>query len=103
MDISLFSNDYTVRRMEKADVADIYLLCSKNDLYYQYCPPFVTEQSILDDMKALTIYAIIWPASGFRVYGLAGLKAIPRQSIFGIRTILRRRGLLTTRITILWL
>ena len=53
MDISLFSNDYTVRRMEKADVADIYLLCSKNGLYYQYCPPFVTEQSILDDMKAL--------------------------------------------------
>ncbi len=27
MDISLFSNDYIVRR--KADVADIYLLCSK--------------------------------------------------------------------------
>ncbi len=53
IDISLFSNDYTVRRMEKADVADIYLLCSKNGLYYQYCPPFVTEQSILDDMKAL--------------------------------------------------
>ena len=26
MDISLFSNDYTVRRMEKADVADIYLV-----------------------------------------------------------------------------
>lgn len=29
MDISLFSNDYIVRRMEKSDVADIYLLCSK--------------------------------------------------------------------------
>ena len=53
MDIALFSNEYTVRYMEKADVADIYLLCSKNALYYQYCPPFVTEQSILDDMKAL--------------------------------------------------
>ena len=26
MDISLFSGDYTVRRMEQADVADIYLL-----------------------------------------------------------------------------
>ena len=49
MDISFFSNDYTVRRMEKADVADIYLLCSKNGLYYQYCLP-----------------------SGFRAYGLAG-------------------------------
>ena len=53
MDISFFSNEYTVRRMEKTDVADIYLLCSKNGLYYQYCPPFVTKQSILDDMKAL--------------------------------------------------
>ena len=29
MDISFFSNDYTVRRMEKADVAAIYLLCIK--------------------------------------------------------------------------
>lgn len=53
MNILLFSNDYTVRRLGKADVADIYSLCSKNSLYYQYCPPFVTEQSILDDMKAL--------------------------------------------------
>lgn len=53
MDISLFSDDYDVRRMDKADVKDIYLLCSKNGLFYQYCPPFVTEQSILDDMKAL--------------------------------------------------
>ena len=44
MDISLFSHDYTVRRLGKADVADIYFLCSKNSLYYQYCPPFVTEQ-----------------------------------------------------------
>lgn len=53
MDISFFSNEYIVRHMEKTDVADIYLLCSKNGLYYQYCPPFVTEQSILDDMEAL--------------------------------------------------
>lgn len=53
MDISCFSNAYTVRRMEKTDVKKIYSLCCKNSLYYQYCPPFVTEQSILDDMKAL--------------------------------------------------
>ncbi len=53
MDISCFSNDYIVRRMEKTDVADIYCLCSKNVLFYQYCPPFVTEQSIVDDMQAL--------------------------------------------------
>ena len=53
MNISFFSNQYMVRRMNKADVADIYLLCSKNSLYYRYCPPFVTKQSILDDMNAL--------------------------------------------------
>ena len=53
MDISLFSNDYIVRRLEKTDVTDICLLCSENSLFYQYCPPFVTEQSIMDDMKAL--------------------------------------------------
>ena len=53
MNISLFSNQYTVRRMDETDITDIYLLCSKNSLYYQYCPPFVTKQSILADMKAL--------------------------------------------------
>lgn len=31
----------------------VYALCRENDLYYQYCPPFVTEQSIMRDMQAL--------------------------------------------------
>lgn len=53
MDIALFSNCYNVRRMDRQDVPDIYSLCSKNSLYYKYCPPFVTTQSIVDDMKAL--------------------------------------------------
>ena len=53
MELSFFSNQYKVRRMDQTDVTDIYLLCRKNSLYYQYCPPFVTKESILDDMKAL--------------------------------------------------
>lgn len=53
MDVSSFSRRYCVRRMDRADVADIYSLCKKNGLYYRYCPPFVTEQSILEDMEAL--------------------------------------------------
>ena len=53
MDISQFSKCYTVRRMKEADIADIFTLCCKNHLFYQYCPPFVTEESIADDMKAL--------------------------------------------------
>ncbi len=52
-DFEKISTDYNVRRMEKSDVPAILSLCEKNRLYYEYCPPFVTEQSILDDMKAL--------------------------------------------------
>lgn len=49
----VFSKRYRVRRMGRGDVTDVYLLCRENGLYYQYCPPFVTEQGILDDMGAL--------------------------------------------------
>lgn len=53
VDVSFFSDCYNVRLMDESDIADIFSLCSKNSLYYQYCPPFVTERSIADDMKAL--------------------------------------------------
>lgn len=53
LDITLLSDRYHVRRMTEDDIAEIYALCSKNAMYYQYCPPFVTEESIADDMKAL--------------------------------------------------
>lgn len=55
MNISFLSNHYDVRRFDRTDVTDMYSLCSKNSLYYQYCPPFVTEQSILDDMIVLPL------------------------------------------------
>lgn len=53
MDVFLFSKRYFVRKLETADVAVIYALCRENPLYYRYCPPFVTEESIIEDMKAL--------------------------------------------------
>lgn len=53
MDFKKFSNTYDVRRLENVDVSKIYELCRANGLYYRYCPPFVTEQSIRDDMNAL--------------------------------------------------
>ena len=53
MDITDISTRYSVRRLDKSDVADIYALCSKNTLYYRHCPPFVTERGIYDDMEAL--------------------------------------------------
>lgn len=53
MNISLFSNQYLVRKMCSHDAAEVYTLCYKNSLYYQYCPPFVSEQSIMNDMSVL--------------------------------------------------
>lgn len=53
MNVSLFSSQYLVRYLSEIDIKAIYDLCHNNSLYYQYCPPFVTEQSIVDDMKAL--------------------------------------------------
>lgn len=53
IDIQSCSNQYIVRRVQKNDLSRVYALCSKNSLYYQYCPPVVTEQSIIDAMTAL--------------------------------------------------
>ena len=51
--VELLSEQYNVRMLTGTDVAAIYALCKENPLYYQYCPPFVTEESIRADMKAL--------------------------------------------------
>ena len=53
MDVAKLSNTYHVRRLGEEDVPAILSLCSGNGLYYQHCPPFVTERGIISDMKAL--------------------------------------------------
>lgn len=53
MNIKLLSNSYAVRQLNESDVEMIYDLSHRNSLFYQYHPPFVTTESILDDMKAL--------------------------------------------------
>ncbi len=53
MNIELLPGRYEVRKLTDKDTDGIYRLCSGNLLYYQYCPPFVTRQSILEDMEAL--------------------------------------------------
>lgn len=35
------------------DVEEIYRLCLENKLYYDYCPPFITRQAVLDELKAV--------------------------------------------------
>ncbi len=51
--VEQLSKKYAVRTLNDADVAAVYNLCKENPLYYQYCPPFVTEDSIRADMAAL--------------------------------------------------
>ena len=52
-DMKDLSKQYTVKQLTDTDVAAVYALCKENPLYYQHCPPFVTEDSIRADMKAL--------------------------------------------------
>ena len=53
INITELSSQYAVRRLTADDVELIYGLSIENPLFYQYCPPFVTRESILEDMKAL--------------------------------------------------
>jgi Uncharacterized conserved protein len=53
IDIAKFSSRYRVRCLHDSDIPVIFSLCKGNPQYYQYCPPFVTEESIRTDMKAL--------------------------------------------------
>lgn len=53
MDEKLFSNHYTVRKLQTEDIDAVFELCRKNVLYYAYCPPPVTRESVSEDMTAL--------------------------------------------------
>ncbi len=51
--VTNFSDQYHIRRLTEEDVEIIFSLCKQNRLYYEYCPPFVTKDSIRRDMQAL--------------------------------------------------
>ena len=53
MDIRLLSKKYEVRRLDITDVDIIYDMSCKNEIFYKYHPPFVTKESIVEDMEAL--------------------------------------------------
>lgn len=48
-----FMTDYQLKEMTKNDIEEMYLLCRENTLYYKYCPPFVTKESLLIDLEKL--------------------------------------------------
>ena len=53
VDISLLSKKFRVRKLEIKDVDVVYDMSCKNEIFYKYHPPFVTKESIIEDMEAL--------------------------------------------------
>ena len=48
-----FSKSYHVRMLTERDIPLILRLCEKNEQFYEHCPPFVTAESIRNDMRVL--------------------------------------------------
>lgn len=53
MDIQHFSSQYTVRNLHPEDAVMVYEVLKHNTIFYQYHPPMVTIESIIEDMEAL--------------------------------------------------
>lgn len=54
-----FLKKYAVSKLQKKDIPFILELCSKNTLYYEYCPSFVSYESIEEDMNAIPPNVVI--------------------------------------------
>lgn len=71
MQVELLSDKYKVHILTNKNVDEIYDLLSKNILYYEYCPPFVTRQTIQEDMRILPPGKVIedkYPKIPFKLY-----------------------------------
>ena len=53
MNITDISSKYKVRNLGSEDVEEILDLENGNPVYFEYCPPVASAESILEDMKAL--------------------------------------------------
>lgn len=53
MNINDLSKMYSVRKLVETDIDLICEMCSKNENFYKFHPPFVTPASILKDMNSL--------------------------------------------------
>ena len=53
MNLSKLSTIYNIRRMGENDVSLILDLENGNPLYFNYCPPKPSKQSVLNVLKAL--------------------------------------------------
>ena len=52
-DFSILSTKYKVKKMGEEDAPIIFNLLSGNPLYFEYCPPKPSIESVLNDLRAL--------------------------------------------------
>ena len=53
MIVSELSSVCSVRKLDESDIPAVLALSAGNGLYYRYCPPFASEESLRADMIAL--------------------------------------------------
>ena len=53
MNIQFLSNRYAIRDLLPQDAEMVYEVLKANTIFYQFHPPMVTVESILEDMKAI--------------------------------------------------
>lgn len=53
INIQYLSSKYTVRNLVPADAELVYEALKNNSIFYEYHPPMVTVESIIEDMEAL--------------------------------------------------
>lgn len=53
MEINHICERYKVRKLSNKDVDIIYDLMKENHLFYEFCPPLVTKEAIMEDFVAL--------------------------------------------------
>ena len=50
IDISMLSNQYSIRRLNDSDADDILEFCQKNTMYYLYCGAETSKDRVLNDL-----------------------------------------------------
>ena len=53
INIQKLSRAFEAKTLGEAEIDEVRALCCENELFYSYCPPFVTAESIRADMRAL--------------------------------------------------
>lgn len=111
MNIHEFSTKYKIKKLKTSDIKNIFTLCIGNPVYYEYCPPLVSKESIKEDLLALPPkktyedkYYIGFYDNGFLVAVMDFIDKYPNETtgfigFFMVNNSISRKGIGTAIIT----